>query len=377
MVLLVSEEGPQEPMFVPAKVFIGGVAPDSTNETLLAYCGQWGEVADCHVMTGKGYAFVTFQEVPSAQAFLEHREHFIDGRKVDVKAAVPKDQGGSKLTKKMFVGGTGEITDDDFRAYFAQFGNITDCVVLRKHDGGSRGFGFVTYDDEVSVEKCLVMPHVLNGKAVEVKRAVGKDQSPGGGMGLGMARGGMMGGMGGGMMGGGMGGGGGMDRTGKQPDWVCNDCGNKNFGWRQFCNRCKVPKPAGALGGSMGGMGMGAGMGGMGGMGAMAGMGYDTSGYGAAGYGATGYGMGSMAGMGMTGMGMGGIGMGGGMTGMGMGGMMGTGMMGTSMGGMGTLDATAGMGADAMGAAGYGRVNGARSGGASSGGQQQQRFRPY
>ena len=44
-----------------------------------------------------------------------------------------------------------------------------------------RGFGFVTYDDEISVEKCLVMPHVLNGKAVEVKRAVGKDQSPGGG----------------------------------------------------------------------------------------------------------------------------------------------------------------------------------------------------
>ncbi len=30
-------------------------------------------MADCHVMTGKGYAFVTFQEVPSAQAFLEVR----------------------------------------------------------------------------------------------------------------------------------------------------------------------------------------------------------------------------------------------------------------------------------------------------------------
>jgi hypothetical protein len=62
--------------------------------------------------------------------------------------------------------------------------------VLRKHDGGSRGFGFVTYDDEISVEKCLVMPHVLNGKAVEVKRAVGKEQSPGGaGMGGGMGGG--------------------------------------------------------------------------------------------------------------------------------------------------------------------------------------------
>ncbi len=67
------------------------------------------------------------------------------------------------------------------------------------------------------------------------------------GMGMGMGpRQGMMGGGGGGMMGGGSGmmggGGGGMDgdRTGKQPDWVCGDCANKNFGWRQFCNRCKV-----------------------------------------------------------------------------------------------------------------------------------------
>lgn len=31
-------------------------------------------------------------------------------------------------------------------------------------------------------------------------------------------------------------------RTGKQPDWVCPspDCRNKNFGWREQCNRCQV-----------------------------------------------------------------------------------------------------------------------------------------
>ena len=112
--------------------------------------------------------------------------------------------------------------------------------ILRKPDGGSRGFGFVTYKDEMSVEKCLVMSHSLSGKTVELKRAVKKeDMSGGGGMG--------MGGMGMGGAGYGMGGGaGGPMRGNKQPDWMCKDCGNKNFGWREVCNRCQVQKPVGA-----------------------------------------------------------------------------------------------------------------------------------
>ena len=89
----------------------------------------------------------------------------------------------------------GEIGDDEFRDYFLQFGEIEDSVVscccppccprlipfpcfcvgstwlaheqvLRKPDGGSRGFGFVTFKDEMSVEKCLVMQHNLGGKTV-------------------------------------------------------------------------------------------------------------------------------------------------------------------------------------------------------------------
>ena len=44
-----------------------------------------------------------------------------------------------------------------------------------------------------------------------------------------------------GMMGMGMGAGGMMgDRSGKVADWNCSECGNKNFGWRETCNRCKV-----------------------------------------------------------------------------------------------------------------------------------------
>ncbi len=32
-------------------------------------------------------------------------------------------------------------------------------------------------------------------------------------------------------------------RTGKAPDWHCLECKNKNFGWRDVCNRCSVLTP--------------------------------------------------------------------------------------------------------------------------------------
>ena len=48
--------------------------------------------------------------------------------------------------------------------------------IVRRWDGASRGFGFVTFADEMSVEKCLVVQHELNNKRVDLRRAVPKEQ---------------------------------------------------------------------------------------------------------------------------------------------------------------------------------------------------------
>jgi RNA-binding protein Musashi len=65
--------------------------------------------------------------------------------------------------------------------YFDQFGTITDVVVMYDHNTQRpRGFGFITYDSEEAVDRVLYKTfHELNGKMVEVKRAVPKELSPG------------------------------------------------------------------------------------------------------------------------------------------------------------------------------------------------------
>jgi len=167
------------PFFQEGKLFLGGLDSQTTQESITEYCSKWGSVVDVVVMENRGFGFVTFKDAASAQRFLETHHHEIDAKQIEAKAALPKRLGGSaQLTKKMFVGGTGEITDEEFRQHFDKYGEIEDAVVVRR-DNVSRGFGFVTFKDEMSVEKCLVEAHILpNGRRVDIKRAVPRDQIP-------------------------------------------------------------------------------------------------------------------------------------------------------------------------------------------------------
>jgi RNA-binding protein Musashi len=56
---------------------------------------------------------------------------------------------------------------DSLRAYFEQFGEITECTVMRESQTGrSRGFGFLTFKDPKCVNAVMVKEHVLDGKIV-------------------------------------------------------------------------------------------------------------------------------------------------------------------------------------------------------------------
>lgn len=69
-----------------------------------------------------------------------------------------------------------EVTSEDFKAHFSQYGNIEDAAIVLDQNGVSRGFGFVTYDNHKSIEKALIVKHTFGDRVVDCKRAVPKEE---------------------------------------------------------------------------------------------------------------------------------------------------------------------------------------------------------
>ncbi|KAI7728177.1 hypothetical protein M8C21_013193, partial [Ambrosia artemisiifolia] len=154
------------------KLFVGGIAWETSQESFSNYFSNYGELTDSVIMMDKitgrprGFGFVTFAN----QA---------DADKVEVKRTVPREnpQGsrGVSRTKKIFVGGIPlTLTEDELREYFSNYGDIIEHQIMLDHvTGRSRGFGFVTFDSEDAVDKIFSdgQLHELGGKQVEIKRA--------------------------------------------------------------------------------------------------------------------------------------------------------------------------------------------------------------
>ncbi|XP_017981578.1 PREDICTED: RNA-binding protein 1 [Theobroma cacao] len=203
------------------KLFVGGISRETTEAILKDHFSRYGNVMssvvakDRNTKTPRGFGFVLFSEPSSADKALQDT-HVILGRTVEVKKAIPRseqhqnqqqqqqlyhnpnqqrfsglsrncsdaaDSNNQFRTKKIFVGGlSASLTEEEFKNYFERFGRITDVVVM--HDSSTnrpRGFGFVTFESEESVENVMQKSfHELNNRLVEVKRAVPKEGNNGG-----------------------------------------------------------------------------------------------------------------------------------------------------------------------------------------------------
>uniref|UniRef100_A0A2K5EW31 DAZ-associated protein 1 n=1 Tax=Aotus nancymaae TaxID=37293 RepID=A0A2K5EW31_AOTNA len=189
------------------KLFVGGLDWSTTQETLRSYFSQYGEVVDCVIMKDKttnqsrGFGFVKFKDPNCVGTVLASRPHTLDGRNIDPKPCTPRGmqpertrpkegwqkgpRSDNSKSNKIFVGGIPHnCGETELREYFKKFGVVTEVVMIYDAEKQRpRGFGFITFEDEQSVDQAVNMHfHDIMGKKVEVKRAEPRDsksQPPG------------------------------------------------------------------------------------------------------------------------------------------------------------------------------------------------------
>ncbi|KAL8528162.1 hypothetical protein ACS0TY_005826 [Phlomoides rotata] len=165
----------------PGKLFVGGLSRETTSEQFIKQFSKYGEITDSVIMkdrnTGqpRGFGFVTYADAAVVDEVIEDT-HIFHGKQVEIKRTIPRG-GGSKdfKTKKIFVGGIPTtITEDEFRDFFSSFGEVKEQQIMRDHSSGrSRGFGFVTFESDRSVDDLLANGNKIDfaGTQVEIKKA--------------------------------------------------------------------------------------------------------------------------------------------------------------------------------------------------------------
>jgi len=89
------------------------------------------------------------------------------------------------MSKKLFVGSLSwGVNDDALRDAFGVHGEISEAVVISDRDTGrSRGFGFVTFEEDDAADKAVAALNgtELDGRTIRVDVAQAKERSQGGG----------------------------------------------------------------------------------------------------------------------------------------------------------------------------------------------------
>ncbi|KAK6941909.1 RNA recognition motif domain [Dillenia turbinata] len=169
---------------VHRKLFVRGLAWNTTSETLCAAFSVHGEIEEGAVIvdkyTGKsrGYGFITYKHIDSTQNALRAISKLIDGRLAVCNLACEGLSSASSTPdlaqRKLFIGGlTPEVTSETLLNFFSRHGEIEEgSVAYDKDSNNSRGFGFVTYKTVEAAKRAIEDPQkTLGGRNITVKLA--------------------------------------------------------------------------------------------------------------------------------------------------------------------------------------------------------------
>ncbi len=80
------------------------------------------------------------------------------------------------------------LTEDDLRALFAEFGDVTSAkLIMDRYTGQSKGFGFVEMSDDGAAQKAIdeLNGRDVSGRSLTVNQARPREERPRGGGGRG------------------------------------------------------------------------------------------------------------------------------------------------------------------------------------------------
>ncbi|KAK7285504.1 hypothetical protein RJT34_20277 [Clitoria ternatea] len=183
---------------VHRKLFVRGLAWNTTSDTLRAAFQEHGDIEEGAVIsdkaTGKsrGYGFITYKNMESTQQALRAPSKLIDGRLAVCNLACEGLTGTTSTPdlslRKLYIGSLSpEVTSEMLLNYFARHGEIEEgSVAYDKDTNESRGFGFVTYKTAEAAKKATdELEKTLGGRNIIVKYAdshkgkTGQPQFPG------------------------------------------------------------------------------------------------------------------------------------------------------------------------------------------------------
>lgn len=153
-------------------LYVGGLDKSITEENLQEIFSTHGTVDSVKVLFDKNkqnfnYAFVEFEEESAAKnAFDALNGQVLNNSEIKINWAYQSQQAKSNPEHfNIFVGDLStEIDDDQLRKAFARFPSLVQAHVMwDMQSGRSRGYGFISFSDQVDAEQVL---NTMNGEVI-------------------------------------------------------------------------------------------------------------------------------------------------------------------------------------------------------------------
>ena len=173
-------------------VFIKNLDNGIDNKALHDTFASFGNILSCKVAqdefgASKGYGFVHYETAEGANKAIEKvNGMLLNDKKVFVGHHIPRKDRDSKYDEmkanftNIYVKNIEpEVTDDDFRALFEKYGEVTSAAITRDPETGkSRGFGFVNFIQHEDAAKAVDELHDkdFKGQKLYVGRAQKKSE---------------------------------------------------------------------------------------------------------------------------------------------------------------------------------------------------------